>query len=218
MGRLGSRVAAVLSALLIGAAGPEPALEGKVRAFLERPEQIAAIKTALETQARSTPYLCSELTITPEQVFLKMPPAPRFDARGTMIEGSVRQRFTSSGCKGFQPLFNVWVIAAPGAPTRTVAAYLGTTTAFIDLQDTATPIATVAAGRVLGGCASLDVIDTKEIGYETPGANSGPWREVWLIGGCDLLAQVVLRFLPLPAQRRTQIEVPPDGVRRVNLR
>jgi hypothetical protein len=207
----------LLAALLIGGAGPDPAIEAKTRAFLERPEQIAAVRDALLGQAASLPRACAGLVFQPVEFLMAMPPAPRFDAGGTMVEGSVRQRFASSGCGGFAPLFNVWVVAAPGQKARTFTAYPGTTSASVDLQRAATPTATVAAGRVAGGCGSLDVIDTRDIGFDAAAGKARPWREIWLVGGCDMYATVLLRFVP-GSDGRVAVEAPADGVRRVALR
>ena len=217
------RVAAAVGAVLIGAAGIDPAgaagidpaVEAKTKAFLERPEQLAATERALSVQAGSIPFTCPALTLTQAALLIDLP-APRFDAGGTMVDGRVRQRFSSGGCGGFRLLFNVWVIAKPGEAVRTVAAHPGTSGAALDLQEAATPTATVAAGQLLGGCGSLDVIDTLEVGPDAPGASA--WREVWLVGGCGIFAQVLLRFVPDPRGGRTLVEAPPEGVRRLEVR
>lgn len=217
MRRVWGCVVALLGAVSVAGAGPAPDLEAKTQAFLERPEQIEAIKAALVAQARSLPRACPDLVVTPAELFLAEPPVPLFDDHGTMVEGNVRQRFSSSGCGTFHPMFNLWVIAAPGEKIRTVAGYPGTTTASLELQQTATPIATVAAGRVLGGCGSVDVLDTKDLGADSSEAPGARW-EAWLAGGCGMFAQVTLHFVPDPARDRTRVEVPPAGVLRINLR
>lgn len=209
---------AVMAALMVGGAGPAPDVEAKTRAFLSRPEQIDAVRDAVLDQASALPRACPDLTFKAVELLLASPPEPRFDAAGTMVEGSVRQRFASGGCPGFAPLFNVWVIATPGEAVRTFTAYPGTTSASVDLQKVAMPTAAVAAGRVVGGCGSLDVIDTKDLGFE-PGTGKGarPWREIWLVGGCDMYATVSLRFVP-SADGHIGVDAPADGVRRVTLR
>lgn len=231
--RLGAWVAALLGALLVGAAGPAPALEGpalegkvlegpalegKVRAFFERPEQMDAVRDVVIRQAASLPRACEGLQFRPVEFLMATPPTPRFDAAGMMVEGRVRQRFASGGCGTFAPLFNVWTIAAPGEKLRTFTSYPGTSSASVDAQHDATPTVTVAAGRVAGGCGSLEVIDTRDIGLDaSPGTGVRSWREAWLVGGCGMYATVLLHFVPGP-DGRVAAEVPPDGVRRVALR
>ena len=212
------RLGCVLAAVLVGAAGLDPVIEAKTKAFLGRPDQIEAVREALVAQVASIPFVCTGLTLSPPALLIDQP-LPRFDADGTMVEGRVQQRFVGGGCGSLRLLLNIWLIAKPGEATRAVAAYPGTTGAAVDLQQAATPTATVAAGRVIGGCGSLDVIDTTDIGLDTPaGRGSGAWREVWLVSGCGRFAQVLLHFVPDKAGGRTRVEVPPDGVRGLDLR
>jgi hypothetical protein len=214
----GKSLAAVLAALSLVAAGPSPEIQAKARAFLSRPEQVDAVREAVLRQAASLPRACGDLAFKPVEVLVAEPPAPRFDESGTMIEGSIRERFASGGCPGFAPLFNVWTVAAPGQAVRTFMAYPGTSSASVELQRMATPTATVAAGRVAPGCGSLDVLDTKDIGFDAAaGSGARPWREVWLVGGCDIYVTVLLRFVP-EKDGIVAVDAPPDGVRRVALR
>ena len=203
-------------------AGPLPVSydpRPQARAFLARSENDRDMQTALRAKAATMPGLCPSLSFVPTETFVKMPPPPQFDAAGTMTRGSIRQRFAGRGCPMGEPIFNIWVITAPGLPIRTVVSLMGTTRADIDLQEDATPVAVATASRHVPGCPSLSPLDTKLIGFDTSGNDPArPWTEQWLVAGCGKFVSVAVHFRPDPARQMTGIVAPVDEAQVMNLR
>jgi hypothetical protein len=192
-----------------GPAAGSPAGDDLIRqakAFLARPENDRDMQTALRARAATHPFLCPAVSFVPEQLVVGTNPPPIFDANGTMVKGSLRQRFRAIGCTA-KPLLSVFVITAPGMPTRTVAGLMGATIADPQLQNDAIPQAITAARGLIPRCERLLPIDTRFTGVDpvTTGAPPTPWTEYWLVAGCGRYVQTALHFTPDPANARMGI-------------
>ena len=184
------------------------------RAFIARPDQDAAMQSALRAKAARLGLSCPGNVFQPGDITLLPAPPPIFDAGGTMRRGLIRQRFAALGCPGPTPSFNVWVFAAgDGTPVETVAGYPGTTRADPQLMLDATPVVLALAARLAPGCQSLTVVDTHLVA-PAPSDGSTPWTEDWLVSGCGKRIAMTVRFFPDPARGGTRIEVP-DTLARV---
>ncbi len=200
----------LLAGMCTAAYAEEKDLNALARAFLDRPVQKHDIGVALTAKAARLPGLCPNITFTPTELFVKTPPPPKFNEAGDLVDGGLRQRYSSSGCGKFEPVFNVWVIASPGLPLRTVTTVPGTSRTYVDLQEAAVAALGDTARRAIPDCPGLTVVDTKLVGFDTPGDDPlGPFRENWLVGGCGKLAVVKLHFVPEKEKQHTRVEV--DG-------
>lgn len=196
--------------------GDQHALIQRVRAFLAQPAQDQDMQTALKARASGSPAACPSAAFVPAATNVGASPPPSFDASGAMVSGSVRQRFTMVGCP--TPLtLNVFVVAAPGAPIRTISGLSGATAGSPDLQTETLPYAIAAAKPLVPGCPHLTVVDTRLNGAD-PTANgpaSQPWSETWLVAGCGRQVSTELQFMPQPATGHTQVRTDPDSSRLV---
>ena len=178
------------------------------RAFLARPDQDAAMQSALRTKAARLGLDCPGTVFQPGDTKLLHKPPPLFDTDGTMRQGLIRQRFAVLGCPAPTPPFNIWIYAAgDGSPVKTVPGYPGTTRADPQLILDATPTVLGIAARLAPGCRSLAVIDTHLVAPE-PTDGTTPWTEDWLVSGCGKRIALTVRFVPDRARGGTRIEVP----------
>lgn len=192
------------------------ALIQRVRAFLARQSQDQDMQTALKARASGSPAVCPSAAFVPTETNVGVSPPPSFDASGAMVSGSVRQRFTMIGCKTALTL-NVFVVTAPGRPTRTISGLSGTTAGSPDLQTETLPYAIAAAKPLVPGCPQLTVVDTRLNGADptASGPATTPWSETWLLAGCGRLVSTQLQFMPQPATGHTQVRTDPEGSRLV---
>lgn len=204
---------------LSGAASPgsPAAIVQQARAFLARPEQDRDMQTALKARASGSPAACPSSAFVPGDTSVAANPPPQFDANGTMVRGSVRQRFTMIGCSS--PLtLNVFVVTEPAMPTRTISGLSGTTIGSPDLQAEALPSAIAAARPLIPNCAQITAVDTRLVGADltASGQPVNPWTEMWLMAGCGRLVSTTLHFTPVPATGHTQVRTDPGESRMVN--
>lgn len=200
----------LVAGLSSAAQAEEKDLSTLARAFLDRPVQQHDIGVALTAKAEHLPGLCPAIRFTPTELFVKTPPRPIFNDAGDLVDGGLRQRYSSAGCGKFEPIFNVWVITAPGQPLRTITTVPGTSRTYVDLQEKVVATLGDAARHAIPDCKGLTVVDTKLRGFDTPtDVPTGPFREDWLLGGCGKLAVVKLHFIPEKDKQNMRVEL--DG-------
>ena len=194
--------------------GATPAnLAAAARAFLARPDQDAAMQSALRAQVAWLGLDCPSISFAAGKTLVLASPPPSFNSTGALTRGLVRQRFNALDCPGRSPEFNVWIFApGGGAPVRTVAGFPGTTRADPLLLKDATPIALMIAGRLAPGCPGLAVSDT-HLPATAPADLTAPWSEQWLVTGCGKRVALTVNFVPDAQRGMTRIDVPDSMAR-----
>ncbi|HVT50966.1 MAG TPA: hypothetical protein VHE77_05335 [Dongiaceae bacterium] len=151
-----------------------------------------------------------------------------FDASGKPINGAWFDEAVMSGC-GYSHKVSMFTAAIDGK-LKQLRALPGTTYTDFLLQHGSVPYAIDAAeGIVSPTCDNADIygsvrriVDTRFVGFEgapfpdaPPGRQARPWREDWVVAGCDAHALVVMHFVPDP-NGGTRFIANPDETKRID--
>jgi hypothetical protein len=151
-----------------------------------------------------------------------------FDASGKPTNGAWFDEAVLSGC-GYNHKVSIFTAVFDGVVKR-VPALPGTTYTDFLLQHGSVPYALHAAeGIVSPDCdnaaifgSKRRIVDTRFVAFEgppfpgaPPGRQARPWREDWVVAGCDVHALVVMHFVPDP-KGGTRFTADPDETKPID--
>jgi len=172
----------------------------QIKAYLRQAPLYHLALAQLKRGQERSPGYCPTMKL--RSVHLLIAQGPQIDANGAIIGGAFRETWMGLDCGDAHPRLNVWTVVQPNRAPDVFLSYNGTSIADPRLQRDGYPMAMASANHRVPNCARMEVADTHFDAYEGPplpasgGRTVRPWREAWLMIGCEHAVKVVMHFIP----------------------
>lgn len=172
----------------------------QIKAYLRQAPVYQRALSALKRGQERSPGYCPSMKL--RSVYLLVAQGPEMDANGAIVGGAFRESWMGMNCGDAHPRLNVWTVVQPNQPPSVFLSYNGTSNADPQLQHDGYRMALASANAKVPNCARMEVADTHFETYEgspvpaSGGRNVRPWREAWLMVGCQHAVKVVVHFVP----------------------
>ena len=172
----------------------------QIKAYLRQAPLYQLALGQLKRGQERSPGYCPAMKL--RSVHLLVAQGPQVDGNGAIVGGVFRESWMGLNCGDAHPRLNVWTVVQANRAPDVFLSYNGTSIADPRLQRDGYPMAMASANHRVPNCARMEVADTHFDTYEgSPMPASGgrrvrPWREAWLMVGCEHAVKVVMHFIP----------------------